>query len=268
MGFSKKKLSKLARKLRRLKLGKKGSNDMLDPKKAVDVTFNLDDSQHDADHPREEIELEPHEINIGASLLDAELDLDERKMVPPSSRVFANTKRSERKSIKFGFSENIEDGKSGFSMRVILMGAAAAPAQKDSYNMTESDVDLIGTVVGGRGYEDDSVNSNVSNISGTTNFLPPVAPIDGRLFDIMDLERADDSYYFKRMNSWDVALAPFEDGEGCSQQSFEVSTLADGELTDIEKADMMKESCMYCVAPSAAVLTTTTCAAAAAMALL
>ena len=265
MGFGKKKLSKLAWKLR-LKFRRK-DRDMLDPKKAVDVTYTLDDSHHD--HPMEEIELEPHQINIGASLLDVELDpTEDRKLNPVSQSMLpASAKRSERRSIKFGFSENIDDGKSGFSMRVILMGAAAAPAQRDQYNMTESDADLIGTVVGGADYEEESVNSNVSNISGTTNVLPPVAPIDGRLFDIMDLERADDSYYFKRMNSWEVAVNSYEDGED-SQRSYEVSTLADGELTDMEKADMMKENCAYCIAPSAAVMTTTTCAAAAAMALL
>ena len=265
MGFGKKKLSKLAWKLR-IKFRRK-DRDMLDPKKAVDVTYTLDDSHHD--HPMEEIELEPHQINIGASLLDVELDpTEDRKLNPVSQSMLpASAKRSERRSIKFGFSENIDDGKSGFSMRVILMGAAAAPAQRDQYNMTESDADLIGTVVGGADYEEESVNSNVSNISGTTNVLPPVAPIDGRLFDIMDLERADDSYYFKRMNSWEVAVNSYEDGED-SQRSYEVSTLADGELTDMEKADMMKENCAYCIAPSAAVMTTTTCAAAAAMALL
>ena len=90
--FSRKKISKFAR-LVRLKLGKDSTcNDILDPKKAVDVTFNLEDSVH----PREEIELEPHDINIGASLLAAELYSDERKM--------SNTQRSESKPIKFGFS--------------------------------------------------------------------------------------------------------------------------------------------------------------------
>ena len=45
MGFGKKKLSKLAWKLR-LKFRRK-DRDMLDPKKAVDVTYTLDDSHHD-----------------------------------------------------------------------------------------------------------------------------------------------------------------------------------------------------------------------------
>ena len=252
--FSRKKISKFAR-LVRLKLGKDSTcNDILDPKKAVDITFNLEDSVH----PREEIELEPHDINIGASLLAAEWYSDERKM--------SNTQRSESKPIKFGFSEKIEDGKSGFSMRVVLMGAAAAPKKK--YNYNESEVDLIGTVVGGRDYEEDSVNSNVSNMSGTTNLLPPVAPIGGSLFDAMDLERVDDSYYFNRLNTWDIAVSSFEDGEGHSQASFDVSTLAEEELTGIEKTDRMKESCMYCVAPSATVLTTFACATAAVITLL
>lgn len=252
-GFSRKKIYKLAR-LVRLKLGKDSTcNDILDPKKAVDVTFNLDDSVH----PREEIELELHDVNIGASLLDAELDPDERKM--------PNTQRSESKPTRCGFLENIEDGNSG-SMRVVLMGAAAAPKYIYTYN--DSDVDLIGTVVGGRDYEEDSVNSNVSNMSGTTNLLPPVAPIGGRLFDAMDLERVDDSYNLKRLNTWNTAVSSFEDGPGHSQASFDVSTLAEEELTDNEKTDRIKESCMYCVAPSATVLTTFACTTAAVIALL
>ena len=231
-------------------------------KNPVDVSFILDESR-EADG--EQFEVTPvEEINVGW-LLDKEYGSNDRDVVPPSSLP------NRRGRVKFGFTEQIADGKSNFSMRVVLKGATAAPARPIESDLTQSDMDLIGVVVGDEHDSDDdsSVHSDLSNVSNTTQVLPPAAPIDGRpirIFDEVDLERADESYDLRRKLSLEVYEKDVNHGD---DDSFEVSTLADLNVyTDTEKMDMMKENCVHFVAPSAAVLTATTCAAAVAMALL
>jgi len=229
----------------------------------VDVTF--ESREGDDGGTTEQFEVTPvEEIHLGSFLDGAcrEYASNDRDVVPPSSLP------NRRGRVRFGFAEQIADGKSNFSVRVVLKGATSAPPKPVEHDMTQSELDLIGVVVTDDrdGDDDSTVRSDLSNVSDTTQFLPPAAPIDGgpiRIYDEMDLDTDDEPYGLRRKLSIEVYENDVNYGEDDSL------TLADMNVyTDMEKMDMMKENCVHCVAPSAAVLSATTCAAAAALALL